>query len=161
MRCKPKSARRFSLSVALAVGVALAWAAGAPLLAQPPRNPQPRNPERNPIEAQVFPPDLVMRFQTEIGLSAEQRQQIIAEVQQMEADMVPLRFEMGETTQRLAKLLSASKVDEEQALALVDRVTELEGQIKKRHLRLVVRTKNLLTPEQQTRLKELRGEGRR
>jgi len=158
MCCKPKSGRRFPISLALAglVALASAWASPTPLLSQPPRNPQ----ERNPIERLVFPPDLVMRHQTEIGLSPEQRQQIIAEVQQMEADLVPLRFEMGETTQRLAKLLSAPRVDEEQALALVDRVTELEGQVKRRHLRLVVRTKNLLTPEQQAKLRELRGEGR-
>lgn len=117
--------------------------------------------DNNPIQRHVFPPDLVMAHQSEIGLSAEQREQIIAEVQRMEADLVPLRFEMGETAQKVARLLSAPRVDEEEVLPLVGRITELEGEIKKRHLTLVIRTKNLLSAEQQAKLRELRRARRR
>jgi Spy/CpxP family protein refolding chaperone len=143
----------------LAAGLLVATALLAPTLltAQPRQGPR----RDNPIQRFVFPPDLVMSHQDEIGLSAEQRRQIIAEVQRMEADLVPLRFEISESTHRLAELLSTPTVEEEPALALVDRITELEGEIKKRHLTLVIRTKNLLTPEQQAKLEELRRQGGR
>lgn len=141
--------------------VAAALSAPTVLTAQPRQNPQRDNPQRdNPILRHVFPPDLVMAHQSEIGLSAEQRQQIIAEVQRMEADLVPLRFEISETTQEVARLLSSTRVDEEEVLARVGRITELEGEIKKRHLTLVIRTKNLLSAEQQAKLRELRRTGR-
>jgi Spy/CpxP family protein refolding chaperone len=137
--------------------VATALLAPTLLTAQPRQGPR----RDNPIQRFVFPPDLVMSHQDEIGLSAEQREKIIAEVQRLEADLVPLRFEISQTTHRLAELLSAPRVEEEPALALVDRITDLEGEIKKRHLTLVIRTKNLLTPEQQAKLEEFRREGGR
>jgi len=136
--------------------LAMALSVPTVLTAQPRQNPQ----RDNPIQRHVFPPDLVMAHQSEIGLSAEQRQQIIAEVQRMEADLVPLRFEIGETAQEVARLLSATRVDEQEVLPLVGRITELEGEIKKRHLTLVIRTKNLLSAEQQAKLRELRRNGR-
>lgn len=160
MRCDSrdsKSARRFPISLALVALVASLGLAPLSLASQPAHNPR----GHNPIEAHIFPPNLVMAHQSAIGLSEEQRRQIIAEVQQMESDLVPLHFEISEATQRLSELLSAPTVDEDKALALVDHVTELEGRVKRRHLTLVIRTKNLLTAEQQTRLRELRGEGRR
>ena len=156
MRCDPTSARSFPILLTLAVLVASLWMAAPPVASQPAHNPR----GHNPIEAHIFPPNLVMAHQTAIGLSEEQRRQIIAEVQQMESDLVPLHFEISEATQRLSELLSAPTVDEDKALALVDHVTELEGRVKRRHLTLVIRTKNLLTEEQQAKLEELRGEGR-
>ena len=151
------SERNRNLRVPAALLLATALMVPAALSAQPGFEPR----GNNPIKRFIFPPDLIMSHQDEIGLSAEQRRQIIAEVQQMEADLVPLRFEVGEVTQQMAKLLSAPRVDEEEVLALADRIMGLEGEIKKRHLTLVIRIKNLLTAEQQSRLQELRRAGRR
>lgn len=150
-----KKSRKLPVLTALLLATALS--APAVLSAQPGFEPR----GNNPIKRFIFPPDLIMSHQDEIGLSAEQRRQIIAEVQQMEADLVPLRFEVGEVTKQMAELLSAPRVDEEEVLALADRIMGLEGEIKKRHLTLVIRIKNLLTAEQQSRLKKLRRAGRR
>lgn len=140
-----------TLVVPLAAWCALLWAATGSLAQAPPG---PR--DNNPIERHLFPPDLVMAHQQEIGLTPEQRQSLVAAVQQMESDLVPLRFEMSELTQKMTRVLSSPKVDLDTALALADRITALEGEIKKRHLTLVIHTKNLLTAEQQRRLQELR-----
>lgn len=157
----PTTRRALPSARILTALLAMALSVPTVLTAQPRQNPQRDNPQRgNPIQRHVFPPDLVMAHQSEIGLSTEQRQQIIAEVQRMEADLVPLRFEMSETAQEVARLLSASRIDEEEVLPLVGRITELEGEIKKRHLTLVIRTKNLLSAEQQAKLRELRRNGR-
>lgn len=43
-------------------------------------------------------------------------------------------------------------MDEAAALAQVDRVTEIENQMKKTHLTLLIRVKNLLSEDQQQQL---------
>ncbi len=51
-------------------------------------------------------------------------------------------------------------MDEAAALAQVERVTEIENQMKKTHLTLLIRVKNLLSEDQQQQLLTLREEHR-
>ncbi len=108
----------------------------------------------------LFPPEMVMRHAQEIGLSGEQREQITAVIQQVQSDIVPLEWEMRERGQALQDLLEQPQVDEGAALAQVDRVTEIENQIKKTHLTLLIRVKNLLSDDQQQQLTALKQERR-
>ncbi len=57
---------------------------------------------------------------------------------------------------RQVRLLQARPVDESAVLAQADRVMNLEREIKKAHLSLLVRVKNLLTQPQQDKLAALR-----
>jgi hypothetical protein len=52
--------------------------------------------------------------------------------------------------------VQGSKVDEAQTLAQVDRVLGIEREIKRAHMGLLVRIKNLLSPDQQGTLAGLR-----
>jgi len=116
---------------------------------------------------ELFPPELVMRYQTEINLGEDQKKSLVKETQALQSDLVPLQFDMGEAAGKLREALAAAKIDEEKASALADRLMTLESRIKKRHLALMIRIKNILTPDQQTQLRELRkqwpqrGEGER
>jgi len=112
---------------------------------------------------ELFPPELVMRHQEEIGLSEEQKATLVREMQELQSDLVPLQFEMSEAAGKLGDALAAARVDEKKAADLADRLMSLESRIKRRHLALMIRIKNTLTPEQQDRLRELREEsgGRR
>ncbi len=65
-------------------------------------------------------------------------------------------MEMAGHAEELMRLLDGPRVDEAAALAVASRVMELESQIKRRHLELAIRLKNLLDESQQTRLAELR-----
>ena len=104
----------------------------------------------------VFAPELVMRHQGEIGLSEDQKQSLIAELQATQSDLVPVQLEISEAGESLAHMLRPATVDEAEALAAAQRVMQLETQIKLIHLRLVVRIKNLLTVEQQEALRRIR-----
>lgn len=104
----------------------------------------------------LFPPEMVMRHAQEIGLSDAQREQITAVIQQVQSDIVPLEWEMRERGQALQALLEQPQVDEAAALVQVDRVTEIENQMKKTHLTLLIRVKNLLTDDQQQQLTALK-----
>ncbi|MEE9279278.1 MAG: periplasmic heavy metal sensor [Myxococcota bacterium] len=104
---------------------------------------------------QVFPPELVMRFQTEIGLSSQQREAISQAMTESYAQVVEAQWEIQAATERLKLLLAGARVDESAALAQIDRVMALEQRLKRSHFALLIRVKNELDAEQQARLREL------
>lgn len=104
----------------------------------------------------LFAPELVMSHQAELGLTREQKNILVAEMQQTQSDLVPLQLEMAEIGGELGRLLAQARIDEEAAVAAAGRVMDLEARIKTRHLILVVRIKNMLSAEQQTTLRRIR-----
>ncbi len=104
---------------------------------------------------QVFPPELVMRHQADIGLSSGQREAITEAMSESYAQVVEAQWSIQAATEQLKSLLEGTQVDESAALAQIDRVMEAEQQLKRSHLALLIRVKNQLKPEQQARLKEL------
>ena len=144
------------------VVLVIAAAAGLPgLRAQGPRGPEGMPPGGLELRRELFPPELVMRHQAEIGLSEEQRTALVHEMQALQSDLVPLQFDMSDAAGKLRAALAAPRVDEEKAAALADRVMSLESRIKRRHLALMIRIKNILTPEQHGERDRRGGEGRR
>ena len=69
---------------------------------------------------------------------------------------VDFQFELQGETEKMLPLLDERPVDESRVLAQADRILGLEKEIKKTHLTLLVRVKNLLTREQQAKLSEIR-----
>jgi len=112
------------------------------------------------ISRELFPPELVMRHQEEIGLSEDQKSKLVHAMQEMQSDLVPLQFEMGQAAGKLREALAAPRIDEAKAGDLADRLMALETEIKRRHLTTMIQIKNALTPEQQERLRALREQDR-
>jgi len=133
----------------------LLFAAGAAPAQQPPQPPQP-----DPIGENLFPPELVMQYQQAIGLSEEQRDLIKAEIQKAQARFTDLQWQLQGEAETMASLLKSPRADEQQVLAQLDKILNVEREIKRAQITLVVRIKNILTPEQQARLRELKN-GRR
>jgi Spy/CpxP family protein refolding chaperone len=105
---------------------------------------------------QLFPPELVMRSQSELALTSTQQAtmtQIMAETQ---AKLVELQWKLEAAMQTLTKILEKDTVDETAALSQWDQLSGFEQQIKKEHVRLLIRIKNQLTPSQQEKLRALR-----
>lgn len=113
-------------------------------------------PGDDPIARAVFPPELVMKHAQEINLDDRQRAAIKEEVQKMQAQATDAQFDLQGESQKLVRLLQARPVDESSVLAQVDKVLNLERQVKRSQILLLVRIKNLLTEPQQARLAELR-----
>ena len=57
----------------------------------------------------------------------------------------------------LVTLLKQNPVDEAQVMAQLDKVLNAEREVKRAQIALMVRIKNKLTPEQQSRLRQSRG----
>lgn len=104
----------------------------------------------------LFPPELVMQHQQSIRLTPEQRTSMTQGIRDLQLKVVELQWKMQDEAQKLTELVQGARVDEAQTLAQVDRVLGVEREIKRAHMALLIRIKNLLTPEQQTALTSLR-----
>lgn len=104
---------------------------------------------------QLFPPHVVMRHQQEIGLTEAQRKAITGAITETQQKLVDQQWTLENDSEALRKLLDRDPVDEAAAMAQSDKVLAAEQRIKREHLRLLIRVKNELTPEQEAKLREL------
>jgi Spy/CpxP family protein refolding chaperone len=118
-------------------------------------------PGDDPLARFVFPPEKVLGHAQEIGLDDGQRRSIKAELQKAQARFLDLQFEMQPEAEKMAQLLQEKPADEAKVLAQADKVMALEREVKRTHLALLIRIRNLLTPAQQAKMGELqRAEGK-
>jgi Spy/CpxP family protein refolding chaperone len=120
---------------------------------------QGRGPGPDDFSRFLFPPELVMQHQRDIGITDQQRTTITGAIQRLESDVVALQWKMADEQQKLTELVRATPIDSAATLAQIDKVLDLERQIKKGHLLMLVRIKNALTVDQQHALRQF-GPGR-
>jgi Spy/CpxP family protein refolding chaperone len=104
----------------------------------------------------LYRPELVMRHQGALALTPEQRAAIAATIKATQERLGTLQWELDAKSEAVVKLVEGDKVDVEQALAAAGQSIDLESQIKKEHLRLLLNIKNQLTPAQLAKLRELK-----
>lgn len=143
----------------LIVAVAFAFSV-VPAIAQetrPPEQPQPRTPKppHDPF-GPMFPPELVMQNQRELGLTDQQKTYLRGEIGKTSARFNDLQWQLHDAMEVLHETMKANQVNEQQALAQLDRVLETEREIKRLHMELAIKIKNNLTPEQQQKLQTMR-----
>jgi len=111
----------------------------------------------DPIAEKLFPPELIMANQQELGIDDRQREAIVKEVQGLQARVVEVQWQMHAAVSELVKLLDAPKVDEAKTLAQADKVMGFEREVKRSHLTMLIRIRNLLTDAQRAKAATLRG----
>lgn len=112
--------------------------------------------QEDPFAEAFFPPELIMQNQQVLGLTAEQKSLLRSEVQKAQTRFTDLQWQMQDEMQRLTALARETPPSEEKILPQLDKVLNLEREIKRTHITLVVRMKRALTPEQQRQVAELR-----
>ena len=115
----------------------------------------------DPIGESLIPPDLILRHQQEIGLSAEQKEFIKAEIVKAQTRFTELQLQLADEAEAMISLVKQPRVDEQQTLAQLDKILSLEREIKRAQFALVIRIKNMLTLEQQVRLQGLRSKAQK
>ena len=103
-----------------------------------------------------FPPELVMQHQSEIGLTETQRATLTSSIQQAQSKFMDTQWKLSAEGEKMGRLLQGPQVDETAVLDEVDRILNLEREIKKAQVSLMVRIKNTLTPQQQAKLADIR-----
>jgi Spy/CpxP family protein refolding chaperone len=113
-------------------------------------------PNADPVGEQIFPPELILQYQMAINLTDTQRDALVAEVKGVQGTLFERQADLQRRVEVLIGLLKPDRVNEQQVLAQLDEVLTAEREIKRQHISLAVRLKNLLTPSQMRQLRELR-----
>jgi Spy/CpxP family protein refolding chaperone len=116
-----------------------------------------QQPDQDPIGQSFFAPELVIQHQEAIGLSAEQKDYFKTEIRQAQLKFTELQWKLQDEMEKLVTLVKQPHVEEQQALAQLEKLLAAERDVKREQVTLLVRIKNKLTPEQQGKLSELRG----
>jgi Spy/CpxP family protein refolding chaperone len=120
-----------------------------------------RRPQADRLQDLLVPPDLVMRNQQAIGLTAEQQTAILKEISTAEAEFTQLRWTLQREIGTLVDLLQRPGVDEATVLSQLDRVLDLESRMKRARFLMAFRVKSHLTDEQVRMLDRIRDQQRR
>src|SRR6266704_6708731 len=115
-----------------------------------------QSPPADPLAENLFPPELVIQHQSDIGLTEEQRNALITEVQKAQEHFSDLQQRLQKEVDALVVLLKREQVEEQAALAQFDKVLNQEREVKRAHLALVLGIRNKLTREQQAKLRDIK-----
>src|SRR5438552_17972149 len=143
------------LMVGTLLGVVMV-AAQQPQPAEPPQRqmePRPPHPPMDPLGDAMFPPEMIMQHTRDLNLTDEQKTFMRAEINRTTTRFNELQWQLQDAMEALHDTMKANVVDEQQALAQLNRVLDGERAIKTLHMQLAIRIKNKLTPEQQEKLR--------
>jgi Spy/CpxP family protein refolding chaperone len=150
MILKEKTMRPKPVILAVLLGwLLLGW---SPVFAQP----NPGAPSPDPIGQNLFPPDQVFSQAEAIGLTDAQKTSIQSSILHAQSRFLEFQPRLQQAMQRMVKLIGQSRVDESQVLSQLDKVLSVEREIKRTQIGLMTRIKNVLTLEQQAKLRQLR-----
>ena len=110
----------------------------------------------DPIKKLLYPPDLIMNYRSELKLDKQQENTIREELRETQSMVFDLRWQMKDESERLAEMLQATPINEAGVLGQADKVMDLEQQVKRTHLTMLVRLKNMMNQAQLAQLKEYR-----
>ena len=109
----------------------------------------------DPFAGAFFPPELVLLAQDRIALTPVQLETVRARVAKTQQRSDELRVKLERETAALAALTKQERVEEAPLLAQLDKVLDVERELKHLHVGMGVALKNLLTPEQLAKLREM------
>jgi len=144
------STRRLGRTAAVAVALVASAALATPATAQA---------KTDDFAKALFDPQFVLKNAQAIALTSAQRRSIIDELRTAQTALAPLQVDMAEPALELQELLDGTRIDEAKALSKIDQVLKIENEVKKRQAAFIIRVKNLLTPDQQAKLRTLRDGG--
>ena len=111
---------------------------------------------QDPIGQSFFAPELVMQNQEAIGLTEEQKSYLKTEIRQAQMKFTEWQWKLQDEMEKLVSMVKQPHVEEQEALAQLEKVLATEREIKRAQVTLLVRIKNKLSAEQQAKLTEIR-----
>lgn len=109
----------------------------------------------DPLAELLVPPHLMMEKADEVGLSADQRQQIQQAAQQVHHPMTEKQEPLKAALAALAAELAKEDLDAEAARRKLDAVLEAERPLKQLQLGVLVETNKVLTVDQRRKLQHM------
>ncbi len=113
----------------------------------------------DPLAGAFFPPEMIEMAHEQIGLTQEQQDSLRARIQKAQPRTDELRQSLEHETAALSLLARQDKVNETAISAQLDRVLDVERELKHLQIGLLSGIKNLLTPDQLAKLRALAKDG--
>jgi Spy/CpxP family protein refolding chaperone len=107
-----------------------------------------------------FGPESVLGRARALALTETQRSEIEKAVRVETVRFSTTQKQLNDAQYALRSALTSTLVDEARCMQIFDRILGFESELKRQQMRLLIRTKNTLTPDQQSRLWIIRPEGR-
>ncbi len=102
-----------------------------------------------------FRMEMIEKFSTELGLEGETLDRLKELAHQAKKESISLKADLKVLYLDLKKSMHADSPDEKQVMTLVEKIGSLEIQLKKKHVRLLLSIRKLLTPEQREKMIQL------
>jgi len=109
----------------------------------------------DPMKRALLEPVMALRYADEIGLSKSQRASIEEELRRAKSDFSELQAQLDREMLRLHQMLEQPELQENEAIAQLDRVLDLERRIKRVNLLCALRVRGQLDREQRVKLQTL------
>jgi Spy/CpxP family protein refolding chaperone len=113
----------------------------------------------DPFAGAFFSPELVLLAGDRIALTSQQREALRDCIEKTKARSDELKTKLERETAALSAIAKQERVDEAAMNAQLDRVLDIEREVKHLHVGLLSAIKNLLTPQQQAKLREIANDG--
>ena len=110
----------------------------------------------DPFASLLFTPEEIMEHRRAIDLNDEQRDGITRLIQDLQGQLVGLQWRLLDETESVKEAMEDPRVDLDRVMDRFDKALDTEMEIKRIHLELLIRIKNILTPTQQGELLRLR-----
>ena len=114
--------------------------------------------EDDPFDGRLISPELIMANRSAIDLTRDQHKQIGELMVAVQQAVAGKTWEMQSAYFELMEVLDEAQIDEDRAIALARQAVDTENEIKLEQMRLLIRLRNLLTPEQVAVLQARRAE---
>ena len=114
--------------------------------------------EDDPFDGRLISPELIMANRSAIDLTRDQHKQIGELMVAVQQAVAGKTWEMQSAYFELMEVLDEEQIDEDRAIALARQAVDTENEIKLEQMRLLIRLRNLLTPEQVAVLQARRAE---
>jgi len=131
--------------------------AGTTWAQTPSRAPAQDHFQEDPFASVLFTPEEIMQHGRAIGLNDEQRDAATRLIEELQGRVVGLQWRLLDETESVREAMEGPRVDVDLAMDRFRRALDTETAIKRAHLELLIRLKNLLSPQQQDQLLRLRG----
>ena len=104
--------------------------------------------QKDVFKGKLFPPNIILEHQDELGLSKEQFTAIRAAVVEVQSNVAEHEWDLREAYQRVLSDLDEAPINVDKVLDNVDAALRAENQVKKLQVTMLIKLRNLLTDEQ-------------
>ena len=100
------------------------------------------------FKGKLFPPNVILEHQAELGLSKQQFTEIRKTVVELQGNVAEHEWDVREAYQNIMAELDKSPIDQDRVLEHVGAALRAENEVKKLQVAMLIKLKNLLNEDQ-------------